>query len=137
MAQIELGVDETTLPGGVLRDLTLATRLPEYKQGDHMRRLTKDDIDSPHFRWQDWTPPEPSVSEERMRALAKTDPLSKVMLKDVELASMDVDYLADGVLDQVIAKDQVCTIRLRDAIELFDNTEDESRRIIVDLQSQL
>lgn len=66
--------------------------------------------------------------------MAKADPLSALMEKDWKMASTDVDYLEDGVLDKYNEEDEVTKVRLRDALELFKGGEEESRVEIERLQ---
>jgi transaldolase len=56
------------------------------------------------------------------------------MSKDWKMASTDVDYLADGVLDGYIEKDEVARLRLKDALDMFCEVEERSRQEIQRLQ---
>lgn len=135
LAMVELGADQNTILIGPLTDLLSTTKLPEYKKNSEWnKRVTKDDIDQPNLQWADWKLPEPSVSKTRMAELVKADPLDKTMTKDWKMASPDVDYLADGVLDEYNEKDEVTRLRLKDAIDLFHGFEEQSREEIQRLQ---
>jgi len=135
MAMAELGADQNTILIGPLTDLMTTTRLPVYKKGGEWQKRAKELIDEPHTQWAAWDAPAPEVSAKRMAELSHADPLSKVMQKDFKLASLDEDYLADGVLDRYNQEDEVTRNRLGDAILLFHNAEEDSRKEIQRLQA--
>ncbi|GFZ45842.1 hypothetical protein JCM24511_03574 [Saitozyma sp. JCM 24511] len=127
MGMVELGADHATILVGCMDDLLSTSRLPTYtKKGEWQTRL-RSRLDEPNVKWADWAAPAPTVSQERMAAMAKADPLGKKMNKDFEMASTDTDYLADGVLDKANEEDEVTRLRLHDALELFKGGEEESR----------
>jgi transaldolase len=127
MGMVELGADHATILVGCMDDLLSTSRLPTYtKKGEWQTRL-RSRLDEPNVKWADWAAPAPTVSQERMAAMAKADPLGKKMNKDFEMASTDIDYLADGVLDKANEEDEVTRLRLHDALELFKGGEEESR----------
>lgn len=135
LAMIELGADQNCILIGPLTDLLSTTKLPEYKKDTEWnKRVTKDDVDQPNLQWADWNLPEPSVSKKRMAELVKADPLDRTMSKDWKMASPDIDYLADGVLDGYIEKDEVARLRLKDALDMFCEVEERSRQEIQRLQ---
>ncbi|WVQ77665.1 hypothetical protein IAR50_007354 [Cryptococcus sp. DSM 104548] len=132
MAMVELGADHATILSGCMADLLSTSRLPVYtKGGEWQVRLS---ADSPNTEWANWTPPEPAASKKRMAEMAKADPLGGLMQKDWKMASTDVDYLADGVLDKYNEEDEVTRTRLRDALVLFQGGEKESKEEIERLQ---
>ncbi|ODN87426.1 transaldolase [Cryptococcus wingfieldii CBS 7118] len=132
MAMVELGADHATILSGCMADLLSTTRLPVYAKGAEWQvRLS---ADTPNTQWADWTPPEPVASKARMAEMAKADPLSGLMQQDWKIASTDVDYLADGVLDKLNEEDEVTKTRLRDALVLFQGGEKESQIEIERLQ---
>lgn len=135
MAMAELGADQNTILIGPLTDLLNTTRLPVYQKGGEWQKRAKELVDQPHIQWAAWDAPEPAVSKKRMEELAKADPLSKAMQKDFKLASIDEDYLKDGVLDRYNQEDEVTRNRLGDAILLFHNAEEDSRKEIQRLQA--
>ncbi|WVO20966.1 uncharacterized protein IAS62_002267 [Cryptococcus decagattii] len=134
MAMPELGADHATILVGCMEDLCSTSRLPEYRKGGEWQVRVRSELDKPNVKWATWSAPEPSVSKKRMVEMAKADPLSTLMEKDWKMASTDVDYLADGVLDKYNEEDKVTKVRLRDALELFKGGEEESRVEIERLQ---
>lgn len=134
MALPELGADHATILVGCMEDLCSTSRLPEYRKGGEWQVRIRSELDKPNVKWATWSAPEPSVSKKRMAEMAKADPLSALMEKDWKMASTDVDYLEDGVLDKYNEEDEVTKVRLRDALELFKGGEEESRVEIERLQ---
>lgn len=134
MAMPELGVEHVTLLVGPMEDLCSTSRLPEYRKGGEWQVRVRSELDKPNVKWATWSAPEPSVSKKRMAEMAKSDPYSDLMQKDWKMASTDVDYLADGVLDKYNEEDEVTKVRLRDALELFKGGEAESKVEIERLQ---
>jgi transaldolase len=132
----ELGADHVTILAGPLEDMLHATQLPPPKKGTQwQQRLSK--LDAPNLTWADWEAPEPSISKSRMEKLADCDPLDKVMNKDWEMASTDIDYLDGEVLDEYNRKDEVTRMRLKDALDVFIAAEEESRVEIERLRKEL
>lgn len=131
---IELGADQVTIQAGCLEDLISTSRLPAYKKGEWQKRL-RTKLDDPYIEWSSWTPP--PGSDKRMAEMAMSDPMGKVMQKDFKMASTDVDYLEDGVLDDYNEKDEITRVRLRDALEVFLKAEAESKEEILRLQKVL
>ena len=131
----ELGADQNTILIGPLTDLLATSQLPVYSKGEEWQKRMKDTLDNPNVQWADWNAPEPNASKKRMAELAKIDPLSKEMQKDFKMASTDIDYLAEGVLDKCNDEDEVTRIRLKDAIDLFHGAEEDSRKEIQRIQA--
>lgn len=138
MAMPELGADHITVGLPVLTDLASYKALPAHEKGNWKKAL-KDfpGITEPHFQWKDWNPPRPEERGKRMEEIAKCDPLSKVMQKDQKLASTDVDYLEDGVLDKLNEEDEVTRLRLAEGLKRFSLMEAESKKYIEELQAKL
>ncbi|AAW41950.1 transaldolase, putative [Cryptococcus deneoformans JEC21] len=134
MAMPELGVEHVTLLVGPMEDLCSTSRLPEYRKGGEWQVRVRSELDKPNVKWATWSAPEPSASKKRMAEMAKSDPYSDLMQKHWKMASTDVDYLADGVLDKYNEEDEVTKVRLRDALELFKGGEAESKVEIERLQ---
>lgn len=134
----ELGADHVTLGLPVLSDLASYASLPKHSVGNWKKALKEiEGIDEPHFMWQKWDPPRPEDRGKRMNEIAKSDPLSKVMKKDQQLASTEVDYLEGGVLDKMNEEDEVTRLRLAEGLKRFGLMEEESRKFIEDLQKKL
>lgn len=134
----ELGADHVTILAGPLEDMLHATSLPPPTKGTQWQKRLKDlGSQNPNPTWTNWEAPEPSVSKERMSKLAGCDPLSKVMNKDWEMASTDIDYLDGKVLDEWNEKDEVTRMRLKDALDVFIKAEEESRVQIERLRKEL
>ncbi|WWD16179.1 hypothetical protein CI109_100604 [Kwoniella shandongensis] len=134
MAHVELGADHITILSPIMEDLISTSRLPEYRKGGEWNVRIRSELDKPDLKWASWSPIEPAVSKTRMQELSKADPLSKIMQKDWKIASTDIDYLADGVLDKYNEEDEITRNRLRDALVLFQGGEKESREEIEKLQ---
>lgn len=75
---------------------------------------------------------------ERLQKLATIDPLAAADW-DVQLASSEVDYLANGgvALDNAIDVDPITKTRLASAIEAFTEAENKSRKKIEDALASL
>lgn len=73
----------------------------------------------------------PGPTPERLKKLMEIDPLASAEW-DGKLASTDIDYLRDNgaELEKAIQKDPVCVTRLDDALTLFRNAIDDSRKKI-------
>ncbi|ORY25073.1 putative transaldolase [Naematelia encephala] len=134
LAMPELGADHVTLGRPILEDLMLHSQLPAHQKG-FWKVPVRDQIDKPHFIWESWKAPPTEAS--RMKEIAKSDPLSKVMTKDWKLASTEIDYTADGVLDKYNEEDEVTRLRLALALQRFSLMEEESRKEIERLQAEL
>ncbi|KAK8869560.1 hypothetical protein IAR55_000127 [Kwoniella newhampshirensis] len=134
MACPELGAEHATILSGLMEDLISTSRLPTYRKGGEWQVRVRSELDKPNVKWANWTPSDPTVSKTRMAELSEADPLSKVMEKDWKMASTDIDYLADGVLDKYNEEDEVTRLRLKDALELFIGGENESKAEIERLQ---
>lgn len=134
----ELGADHVTILAGPLEDMLHATQLPPPTKGKQWQQRLKDMASQePNLTWSNWDAPEPSVSKSRMGKLVGCDPLDKVMNKDWEMASTDIDYLKDNVLDECNEKDEVTRMRLKDALDVFIKAEEESRVEIERLRKEL
>ncbi|WRT67419.1 uncharacterized protein IL334_004390 [Kwoniella shivajii] len=134
MAMLELGADSNTILSDQMADLCSTSRLPVYKKGAEHQVRFRSLLDKPDSYWTAWQKTEPATSLPRMQELSHADPLSKVMSKDWKIASTDVDYLAEGVLDKYNEEDEITRIRLKDALDLFYNGEEDSRKEIERLQ---
>ncbi|WVQ78620.1 hypothetical protein IAT38_000706 [Cryptococcus sp. DSM 104549] len=135
MAMVELGAEHATILSGCMEDLVSTDRLPVYRKGGEWQVRIRSELDKPDLKWAAWSAPEPTASKARMGEMAKADPLSKLMEKDWKMASTDVDYLADGVLDKYNEEDEVTRTRLNDALVLFQGGEKESKEEIERLQA--
>lgn len=132
----ELGADHVTILAGPLEDLLHASQLPPPTKGSQWQKRLSE-LGTPKLTWADWNAPEPTASKERVAKLATCDPLDKTMNKDWKMARTDVDYLAGKTLDEYNEKDEVTRVRLKDAVEVFTQAEEESRVEIERLRTEL
>ncbi|WVQ69764.1 hypothetical protein V866_008021 [Kwoniella sp. B9012] len=135
MAMLELGADSNTILADQMEDLCSTSKLPKYKKGAEHQVRFKNQLNNTEIYWEAWNKVEPAASKDRLKELATKDPLSKVMQKDWKIASTDINYLEDGVLDKYNKEDEITAIRLKDALELFYNGEENSRKEIERLQA--
>lgn len=133
MAQRELGCDHVTILPASLHDLLSTSRMPPYQPDEHSKRFFND----PNLVFSDWKTPDLGESTERLAKLASADPYGGKMQADFKMASTDVDYLADGVLDECNRKDEVTRWRLEDAIATFKKAEDELFEWIAEVQGEV
>ncbi|WVR05421.1 hypothetical protein IAU60_002436 [Kwoniella sp. DSM 27419] len=136
MAMAELGANSNTILADPMADLCSTSRLPVYKKGAEHQVRYKTILDKPDLSWADWTQHTPADQKTRMDEIAKTDPFDKLFSKDWKMASTDVDYLAEGVLDKYNEEDEVTRLRLNDALNLFIGAENESRQEIERLRKE-
>jgi transaldolase len=135
MAAYELGCDHVTVLPASIKDLLSHTQMPSYRTGERDNRIS--DLDKPNLAYSDWIIPEPTASARRLAQLAKVDPLGPKMQADLKFASTHIDYLADGVLDEIIAQDEVTRFRLDDAVAAFKAAEEKLFAHIANVRTSL
>lgn len=138
LAMPELGADHITIGIPLLTDLSQYDALPTHQKGQWKKPLRDiPGINEPHFIWANWNPARPDSEERRAKVLADADPAGESMSKDAELASDSVDYLQEGVLDEINQKDEVSRLRLAEGLRRFGLMEEESKKFIQGLQASL
>lgn len=134
MAQLDLGCNHVTVLPASLADLIAYDKLPPHRSGEWSERWVSR-VDEPNLDWKEWNISKPDHSEVLAR-LAHSDPFDKQAGK-FTIASTDVDYLADGVLDSFNERDEATKFRLADALETFKTAEDKLLAYIDDLRAGL
>jgi transaldolase len=124
LACAEMGVHHITILAPVLKELgemKVAPNDVEKIQPKPMRAYFDDKKLSP-----------------RMMALMKVDPLAPKP-EDFQLASIDVDYLANqgAKLEESIAQDPQTARRLKDALDLFVGAENECKVAIEKIMAEM
>ena len=132
---VELGADHVTVGRLVLDDLQSFSRLPEWKAGGWKKTIKDRVASDPHPVWEGFVFPEERNA--RTAELSHADPDSEVMTKDAQIAPLDVDYTAEGVLDKYIDADEVSRVGVPAALKRFLLREEESRVEIQRLQAAL
>jgi hypothetical protein len=137
MAQLDLGCDAVTVLPASIKDLLAHTTLPPYTVNERENRISsRSRIDQSHSVYSQWNTPKTEEMKAVMLDLAKSDPMSKIPQADFQLASTDVDYLEDGVLDEYNEKDEATKFMLKDAIDTFKKAEDAMVQYIADMQME-
>ena len=86
-----------------------------------------DQVNKPGFSWEDWNPPVPNETADRIaKVLAETDP--------AQLHSLDEDYLADGVVDRYNGDDEMTSTKLLEGLKRFAHWENETKKHIEAIQ---
>ncbi|KAK4685477.1 hypothetical protein P7C73_g4668, partial [Tremellales sp. Uapishka_1] len=136
MAMVEFQAEHATISDLVLDDLSRLTKLLPFHKGTWQVPVSKQLEEEGNFKYEGLDAPSPPASKDRMAELSKADPLGKKMQADFTMASTDIDYLADGVLDKCNEEDEVTRLRLNDALVLFQGGEQESKATIERLQKE-
>lgn len=134
LACADLGADHATIGIPILTDLKDFSTVPEYRPGMWHVPFSKQAEDKTRT-WGPWKPSKPS--DARMQALIESDPLSSAPAGEWKVASTDVDYTADGVVDKLNTEDEATRRRLEAALERFTVAENLSKKFIEDLQASL
>ncbi|KAL1975411.1 hypothetical protein VTN31DRAFT_3803 [Thermomyces dupontii] len=126
MAAGEMGCHSATISHQVLTELAKLPYDASKQPGIHVPKPKHPDHQN--------SVPTP----ERLRPLLKTDPLAPAGFGE-RLARTDIDYLANNgaELEKAIKADPVTTARLKDALELFIDAENRSRKKIEEALKQL
>lgn len=127
MAAAALGADHVTIGKALLEDLAFSDRLPKYRKGFWKVPVSKQ-VDTPGFAWEDWTPPVPNETADR---------IAKALSKEKVTYSLDEDYLADGVLDKYNEEDELTRGKLEEGLTRFAFWENETKKYIEELQAKL
>ena len=140
MAQSELGCAHVTVLPASLKDLLALTSMPEYSKGENEQRISSR-LDEPNLALKNSTIPAETDVSSRLARLLERDPLGVKADAGNDtplftMASTEVDYLADGVLDSYNEADEATKFRLADAIETFKKAEEELFDFISNLQAR-
>ena len=128
MTAAALGADHVTIGRALLEDLALSSQLPKYQKGLWKVPVSQQ-VDKPGFAWEDWTPPVPNETADRIAKLLSED-------SNAKLPSLDEDYLADGVLDGYNGQDEMTRMKLEAGLERFAFWEDETMKYIKEIQAK-
>lgn len=134
MTARELGCDHVTVLPASIRDLLANSRLPPHQPDEHTKRF-RSSVDEPNLVLAEWSPPDLDVTPKLLAQLAKADPMGSKMQADFKMASTDIDYLTDGLLDECNEKDEETRWRLEDALAVFKKAEDELFEFIAKVQA--
>lgn len=127
MMMAALGADHITIGRPLLDDLAEHNQLPAYQKGNWKVRVG-DQVGKPGFAWEDWNPPLPNELKERIAKVVKNTEAAKI-------DSLDIDYLADGVVDKLNDEDDLTRAKLAEGLKRFTVWEKESRKEIERLQA--
>lgn len=118
MAMAEFGCEHATIPDNILTEL---------------RTLDVETKPPPPYKSE-----APGVPAARLAHLAATDPIAGPGW-DGKIASVDVDYLADGgkELDKAIEADEMTKRGLKEALEMFQERERQSRAAIEEVLKEI
>lgn len=119
MAMAEFGCEHATIPANIL---------------DELRALDIDAKPPPPYKSDNGT----GVPASRLAHLASKDPLAGKDW-DGKVASIDVDYLANGgeALQKAIEEDEMTKRGLKEALEMFQECERKSRAAIEEAMKQV
>lgn len=134
MAQLELGCDSVTVLPASIADLLACHEIPSHTPGEWSRRW-KTQVHQADLVWDKWPASSPDKAA-RLAALMKSDPLAGSGNKEFLLASTEVDYLAEGVLDELNENDETTKFRVADAIDTFKRGEDKLLDFIRSVQAE-
>jgi transaldolase len=127
MMMAALGADHITIGRPLLDDLAEHNQLPAYQKGNWKVRVG-DQVGKPGFAWEDWNPPLPNELKENIAKVVKNTEAAKI-------DNLDIDYLADGVVDKLNDEDDFTRAKLAEGLKRFTVWEKESRKEIERLQA--